>query len=70
MIAPGTARGNSGLWEVAGIAAGDRYRYWKIRKCPRSHQSRRKIRIVVKHPPPSFFAPHPAAMPRSSLLIG
>ena len=25
--------------------------------------------MVVKHPPPNFFAPHPAATPRNSLLI-
>lgn len=24
---------------------------------------------VLKHPPPSFFAPYPAARPRNSLLI-
>lgn len=28
-----------------------------------------KMRTVLKHPPPIFFAPYPAARPRSSLLI-
>jgi hypothetical protein len=28
-----------------------------------------KINTVLKHPPPSFFAPYPAATPRRSLLI-
>ena len=28
-----------------------------------------KIRTVLKQPPPIFFAPYPAAKPRSSLLI-
>jgi hypothetical protein len=28
-----------------------------------------KMRTVLKQPPPNFFAPYPAAMPRSSLLI-
>ena len=27
------------------------------------------MRTVLKQPPPIFFAPYPAAMPRSSLLI-
>ena len=31
--------------------------YWKIPKFPSSHQSRMKIRTVLKQPPPSFFAP-------------
>src|SRR6185503_14962648 len=43
--------------------------YLKIPKWPSSHQSRMKIRTVLKQPPPSFFAPYPAATPRSSLLI-
>src|SRR3982750_2748777 len=29
----------------------------------------RKMRMVLKHPPPIFFAPYPAASPRSSLLM-
>jgi hypothetical protein len=28
-----------------------------------------KTRIVPKHPPPSFFAPQPAASARKSLLM-
>ena len=43
--------------------------YWKIPKFPRSHQSRMKISTVLMHPPPSFFAPYPAASARKSLLI-
>jgi hypothetical protein len=27
------------------------------------------MRMVLKHPPPSFFAPYPAARPRSNLLM-
>ena len=27
------------------------------------------MRIVLMHPPPSFFAPYPAAKPRNSLLM-
>jgi len=34
-----------------------------------SHHSRMKMRTVLKQPPPIFFAPYPAARPRSSLLI-
>src|SRR5687768_4577918 len=43
--------------------------YWNIPKFPSSHQRIRKMMIVLKHPPPSFFAPYPAASPRNSLLI-
>ncbi len=28
-----------------------------------------KITIMERHPPPNFCAPHPAAIPRSNLLI-
>jgi hypothetical protein len=35
----------------------------------KSHQSKMKKRIVVKQPPPNFFAPQKATNPRSSLLM-
>jgi len=31
--------------------------YWNIRKCPRIYHRIRKMITVLKHPPPSFFAP-------------
>src|SRR4029079_18383246 len=44
-------------------------RYLNTPKWPSSHHSRMKMRTVLKQPPPIFFAPYPAARPRSSLLI-
>jgi len=49
--------------------AGASTRYLNTLKWPRSHQRRMKMRTVLKQPPPIFFAPYPAARPRSSLLI-
>lgn len=36
---------------------------------PTGHHRSMKTSTVVKHPPPSFFAPQPAARPRRILLI-
>ena len=49
--------------------AGTIARYLNTPKWPSSHHSRMKMRTVLKQPPPIFFAPYPAARPRSSLLI-
>src|SRR6187402_2988915 len=56
---------------VAGafVQRGEVRPYWKMLKFPSSHHSRMNTRMVVKHPPPSFLAPQPAATPRNSLLI-
>jgi hypothetical protein len=37
-------------------------------KWPRKYHRRTNTSTVEKHPPPSFFAPYPAATPRKSLL--
>ena len=34
-----------------------------------AYQRRMKINAVLKHPPPNFFAPQPAATPRRILLM-
>lgn len=44
-------------------------RYLKMPKWPRMYHKMMKMMTVLKHPPPNFFAPYPAATPRSSLLI-
>jgi hypothetical protein len=41
-------------WTGAARAASG---YWKRPKWPSSHQSRRKIKSVLRQPPPSFVAP-------------
>ena len=46
--------------------------YWKIWKCPSSHQRIRKTITVPRQPqpqPPDFFAPYPATSARSNLLM-
>lgn len=47
----------------------ERRDYLKIPKWPRMSQRMMKMMTVLKHPPPNFFAPYPAANPRSSLLM-
>ena len=43
--------------------------YLKTPKWPRMSHRMMKMVMVLKHPPPNFFAPYPAASPRSSLLM-
>ena len=57
--------------EPSAVRTHARRPYWKRLPphCPRKYHKTRKMRTVLMHPPPIFFAPYPAARPRNSLLI-